>query len=269
LDPSGSHPVFNRPSWTSSLYENVRSPRVRRPGVDTSKGQPLSSSQPSKVMIWLLLFYRGVLGWEYHYSPDTLLKRESRGSGDRARSWPRAANKSAGRFASPLPVGRFLQPPDQCFLARRLPPLARNRSLVTAFRSPTTAAASRRPPFRGRSSQPATSLPPKSASVPVRPFDSTTASRFAPLAAASLPQARCTSTTRFGLPRLRSPLPSGTLTSLGIKAFNRLCCLPVHLTNSPDFLSLPAARPNESLGCGSPFQVRYVSASASFAYPSG
>jgi hypothetical protein len=69
------------------------------------------------------------------------------------------ANKSAGRFASPLPDGCFLQPPDQCFLARRLLPLVRNRSLVTAFRSPATAATFRRPPFRGQSSQPATSLP--------------------------------------------------------------------------------------------------------------
>src|ERR1035441_2305237 len=43
--------------------------------------------------------------------------------------------------------------------------------------------------------------------VPVRPFGSTTACRFAPVAAASLPVARYTSTTRFGLPRLRSPLP--------------------------------------------------------------
>jgi len=40
--------------------------------------------------------------------------------------------------------------------------------------------------------------------------------------------------------------------------------LPVRLTNSPDFLSLPAARPDESLGCGSSFQVRYVSASLLF-----
>src|ERR1035437_9240000 len=82
--------------------------------------------------------------------------------------------------------------------------------------------------------------------VPVRPFGSTTASRFAPVAAGSLPVARCTSTTRFGLPRLRSPLPSRIFNSLGIKAFTRLCCLPVHLTNPPDFLSLPAARPNQS-----------------------
>jgi hypothetical protein len=78
------------------------------------------------------------------------------------------------------------------------------------------------------------------------------------------------------LPRLgsacrsqRSPLPSGTFTSLGIKAFNRLCCLPVHLTNPPDFLSLPAARPNKSWGRGSPFQVRYVSAGLLFLKPLG
>ena len=81
------------------------------------------------------------------------------------------------------------------------------------------------------------------ASVPVQPFGSATAFRIAPVAAASLPQTRCTSTTRFSLPRSRSPLPSGTFASLGIKAFNRVCCLPVRLTNPPDFLSLPAARP--------------------------
>ena len=105
--------------------------------------------------------------------------------------------------------------------------------------------------------------------MPVRPFGSTTASRFAPVAAVSLPMARCTSTTRFGMPRLRSPLPSGTFRSLGIKAFNRVCCLPVHLTNSPDIPSLPAAHPNKSLGCGSSFQVRYVSAGLLFLKPLG
>jgi hypothetical protein len=105
--------------------------------------------------------------------------------------------------------------------------------------------------------------------VPVRPFGYTTTSRIAPVAAVSLPLARCTSTTRFGLPRPRSPLPSGTFASLGIKAFNRVCCLPVHLTNPPDFLSLPAARPGKSLGFGSPFQVRYVSAGLLFLKPLG
>src|ERR1035441_4082758 len=122
------------------------------------------------------------------------------------------------------------------------PPLARNRSLVPAFCSPAPAATSRRPPFRGQSSQPATSLPSKSLPCPFGPSAPLPHPRFAPVAAASLPLARCTSTTRFGLPRWRSPLPSGIFASLGIKAFNRFCCLPVHLTNPPDFLSLPAAR---------------------------
>ena len=80
------------------------------------------------------------------------------------------------------------------------------------------------------------------ASVPVRPFGSTTAFRIAPVAAASLPGARCTSATRSGLPLLLPPLPSRTFTSFGIKAFNSPCCLPVHLANPPDSLSLPAAR---------------------------
>jgi hypothetical protein len=48
-----------------------------------------------------------------------------------------------------------------------------------------------------------------------------------------------------------------------------LCCLPVRLTNPPDFLSLPAARPDQSLGCGSSFQVRYVSAGLLFLKPLG
>ena len=64
----------------------------------------------------------------------------------------------------------------------------------------------------------------------------------APVAAASLPGARCTSTIRSGLPRPLPPLPSRTVTSFGIKAFNNVCCRPVHLTNPPDSLSLPAAR---------------------------
>jgi hypothetical protein len=89
---------------------------------------------------------------------------------------------------------------------------------------------------------------------------STTANPVAPVAAASLPGARCTSATRSGLPHALPPLPSGTVTSLGIKAFNSVCCLPVHLTNPPDSLSLPAARSSESWGCGSSFQGRYVSA---------
>ena len=106
-------------------------------------------------------------------------------------------------------------------------------------------------------------------SVPGPPFGSTATLPVAPVVAASLPGARCTSSTRSGLPRPQSPLPSGTFTSLGIKAFNRVCCLPVHLTNPPDSLSLPAARSSESWGCGSSFQGRYVSAGLLFLKPLG
>ena len=109
---------------------------------------------------------------------------------------------------------------------------SRNRSLVTAFRSPATAAASRRPPFQGQSSWPATSLPSQPASAPVRPFGSTTASRFAPVAAASLPQARCASTTRFGLAASSASTP--------LRDFY----LPPDQSVQPH--SLPAGPPSES-----------------------
>ena len=105
--------------------------------------------------------------------------------------------------------------------------------------------------------------------MPVRPFGSTTASRFAPVAAASMPVARCTSTTRFSLPRPAISTPLRDCYVPRDQSINRVCCLPVHLTNPPDFLSLPAARPNKSLGCGSPFQVRYVSAGLLFLKPLG
>ena len=120
---------------------------------------------------------------------------------------------------SPLssPKAVFLQLPDQCFLARRKLPSARDRSLVTAFRSPVTGAASQRPPSQGQSSQPATSLPCQIAFMPGPPSAPLPQFRFAPVAAASSPRARCTSTTRSGLPRPLPPLPSRTFTSLGIK----------------------------------------------------
>jgi hypothetical protein len=104
--------------------------------------------------------------------------------------------------------------------------------------------------------------------VPGPPLGSTTATRIAPVAAASLPGARCTSTAWSGLPLLLPPLPSGTVMSLGIKAFNSARCLPVHLTNPPDSLSLPAARSSESWGCRSSFQGRYVSAARGTSAPS-
>ena len=82
-------------------------------------------------------------------------------------------------------------------------------------------------------------------------------------------QARCSfpgsPDSRFLLP----PLPFGTLTSLRIKVFSRYRRSSARLPNPPDFLSLPAARSNESLGCGSSFQVRYVSAGLLFLKPLG
>jgi len=101
------------------------------------------------------------------------------------------------------------------------------------------------------------------------PFGSTATNPVAPVMAASLPEARCTYTIRSGLPLLLPPLPSGIFTSLGIKAFNSPCCLPVHLANPPDSLSLPAARSIESWDCGSSFQGRYVSAGLLFLKPLG
>ena len=52
------------------------------------------------------------------------------------------AFESTGRFAVPLPQSRFLQPRDCSFPARRslFASLKLNRRLVTAFRSPATAA---------------------------------------------------------------------------------------------------------------------------------
>ena len=158
---------------------------------------------------------------------------------------------------SPLcsPMAVFSSPRINASWLAALLPLVRNRSLVTAFRWPATAATFRRPPFRGQSSQPATSLPSRWLPCPFglrlhyRLPDCAGCGRF-------IAWARCTSTIWFGLPRLPSPLPFGIFTSLGIKAFNGVCCLPVRLTNPPDFLSLPAARPDESLGRGSSFQVR-------------
>ena len=65
--------------------------------------------------------------------------------------------------------------------------------------------------------------------------------RFAPITAASTLQARCTSSSRFGLPRPPPPLPFRIFGSLRIKAFSDVCCLPVRLANPPDLPSLPDA----------------------------
>jgi hypothetical protein len=98
--------------------------------------------------------------------------------------------------------------------------------LVTAFRSPTTVAAFRLPPFRGQCSQPVTSRPLGSFPCPVRPR----LNNHAP----GLLRWRllhCLGPVTLPLPgpacsTAPSPLPSGSFCSLGIKAFNRACYLP-------------------------------------------
>jgi hypothetical protein len=192
------------------------------------------------------------------HRPFSLLSEEPEGPfGQRSPPPSRAAAPAPLLFQSGLPV--IGDPVDEPPSLRPLRPPASRRLSPRGGEGDTSC----RQPFPGRpglsqsclsgvfqTAAPGSKLPTcyfasfQIASVPVRPFGSATALRIAPVAATSLPVARCTSTTRFGLPRLPSPLPSGTFASLGIKAFNSLCCLPVHLTNPPDFLSLPAARPD-------------------------
>ncbi len=93
-------------------------------------------------------------------------------------------------------------------------------------------------------------------------------SRFAPVTAASMPQARCTSTFRFSRPLPPSPLPLRTFASFRIKAFNDVCCPLVRLANPPDLPSLPATRLFQ-VGFGSSFQARYVSTGWLFLKPLG
>ena len=105
-------------------------------------------------------------------------------------------------------------------------------SLVTAFRSPATAAASRRPPFRGQSSRPATSLPSLAASAARSALRLRYRSPVCPGPAASLPLARCSfhDSARPAAPPISTPL--------------RDFYLPRDQSVQPDLL--PAGPPSES-----------------------
>jgi hypothetical protein len=181
----------------------------------------------------------------------------------------KAAVRSAGRFASQLPRCRFPRQQVQSLEARRSVPPIRSRSLVTAFRSPVTIAASQRPPFQGQRSRPATSR----SSRPVSPARSALRLHARPpglhpghdrfVASSPLRFFPHGSASRY----LRSPLPLGTFASLGIKAFNRSRCLPARLTIPPDCLSLPATVSISSIGDGSTFLARYDSAGVGCSTP--
>ena len=155
---------------------------------------------------------------------------------------------------SPAPGSMLRDPPQPSSFSPQ-----RSRSLVTAFPSPTTAAASPRPPFQGQRSWPATSLPRPKASLPVRPFCSITFAGSPRSMATSMRLARCSSASKLDWPLPLPPLPFRTLTSLRIEVFSRFRCPSARLPSTPDFLSLPDAGSISRVGLGSPFLVRYVS----------
>ena len=143
------------------------------------------------------------------------------------------------RLSAPRPP-----PFDDCRIKASKPAAvhspARDRMLVTAFRSPATVAPC------GASIPGLTLLACYFASSPAV---STTRSafllryrcRFAPASAASLLQTRCGFHDQFEELRSPPPLPFGTFTSLRIKAFSEFPNSSARLPTPPDFPSLPAA----------------------------
>jgi len=97
-----------------------------------------------------------------------------------------------------------------------------------------------RPPFRGQCSQPAPSLPCTHLPPPVRLLGSTPPPGLHPVRLASAPPARCGFQRPHRLLLLQPPLPLRSFTSLRIKAFCRIRCLPTRLPILPDLRSLPA-----------------------------
>ena len=117
----------------------------------------------------------------------------------------------------------------------------RDRSLVTAFHSPVTAAPSRS--LHSGVKVPGLLLRSPTAR-PHRPFGFSAPPPSLVCArktAASQPQSRCSASARFARLLPRSPLPSRIFTSFGIKAFNRFGHQSARLPNPPDLLSLPVA----------------------------
>ena len=147
-------------------------------------------------------------------------------------------------------------------------PLERNRSLVTAFRSPATT-----PTFAGlRSWLNVPGLLLRFFAARFRcPFGLRLRYpiRFAPVAAASTLQTRCSFHRRLSPPRPPAPLPLGTFTSLRIEAFNRICYRAGPPSESARFPFAPRSRSITRFGCGSSFQVRYVSGGLLFLKPLG
>ena len=174
------------------------------------------------------------------------------------------------RSASPLGSPTAVFPATGSMLPDTPPAVSpvRTGSLVTAFRSPATAALST-PPFRGQRSWPATSLPSRRDCRPFGSFGSATMPglprtwplhRLNPVAAPA-PGSRNRSA---GSTPLRDfYIPRDQSVQTGLAAY------PARLTNPPDFPSLPAADTVSRLSYGSSFQVRYVSVGLLFLKPLG
>jgi hypothetical protein len=141
--------------------------------------------------------------------------------------------------ASLLPYWRFLlRHQAQRFKARRNLSPVQDRSLATAFRSPTTASAFTEP-IPG-STFPACRFAPCTVAHKLVRLPAPLLVAVRPASGRFLASARRLPASALDPPLPRPPLPFGILTSLRIKAFCRVRCRSVHLPVTPDGLSLPA-----------------------------
>jgi len=144
---------------------------------------------------------------------------------------------------SPLssPKAVFLQLPDQCFLARRVLSSARNRSARNGFslaRNSCRLSAASIPGSKLPACSFASSRVVSVSGLPPAPLPR---SRFAPVAAASAPGTRNSSTSRSGLPHRATSTPLREFYFPRDRKQNRPGLYSARLPNPPDSPSLPAA----------------------------
>ena len=180
------------------------------------------------------------------------------------------AIKSAGRFACRLPYRRFNANRINASRHAACCLFLGTGSLATAFRSPTTAVTSRRPPFQGQRFQPATSHPSRpgfrtrsALQLHYRPLDCPGCGRFT----VAGPLHFHPSGSACRAHRLHSP--PGLLPPSGSKRSTAFAACRSAWRIRPISLRSPQRLPFTSLGYGSPFRFRYVSAGLLFLKPLG
>jgi hypothetical protein len=178
------------------------------------------------------------------------------------------AIRTAGCFAHQLPNSRFFRLPVQC---RQTQPLASSCSGPDAgdgLSLVRNGCASQR--LHSGVNVPGLPLPIPSGFCAARSaFRLCYPDRFAPIPAASSPSARCRSSTGRFQPCLPPPLPFGIFCSLWIRVFN---CSPTGWSACrirPISSRSPLPSSIKIAGCGSSFQVRYVSGGLLFLKPLG